>query len=299
MPLDLVLLAAGRGRRFGGFKQTAAVGPHDQALCEYTVFDAIEAGFERVVLVTSPESAAPMGAWAAERFGRAVPVVIAVQPPDGLPPDRNRPWGTGHAVLAAAPHVTGPFAIANADDHYGPWAFVVLARFLRKKALPDAADRPATWAMVGFPLLETLPASGAVSRALCVIGDDGLLTSLDEHTQVQRQHGAAAIIGEAAAPIPISPRALASMNAWAFTPAVFAELREGFAAFRGRDRHADDEFRLPTEVARAVAAGRATVRVLPGADEWFGLTHPDDVRFVRRRLAELTAAGRYPAQLWR
>ena len=179
MSLDLVLLAAGRGRRFGGFKQTAAVGPHDQALCEYTVFDALEAGFERVVLVTSPQSAAPMAAWAAERFGRAVPVVVAVQPADGLPAGRDRPWGTGHAVLAAAPHVSGPFAIANADDHYGPWAFVVLARFLRKKALPDAADRPATWAMVGFPLLETLPASGAVSRALCVIGDDGLLTSLD------------------------------------------------------------------------------------------------------------------------
>jgi hypothetical protein len=299
LPLDLVLLAAGRGRRFGGFKQTVAVGPHDQALCEYTVFDALEAGFERVVLVTSQNTADHMAAWAAERFGRAVPVVIAIQPPDGVPENRGRPWGTGHAVLAAAAHVDGPFAVANADDHYGPWAFVILARFLRKKAAADQPGHPATWAMVGFPLLETLPQSGAVSRAVCTIGEDHDLSSLGEHTQVLRHGDGAAILGPTGERTPIAAESLSSMNAWAFTPAVFGVLREGFAAFRRQDGHQQDEFRLPTAIAEAIAAGRATVRVLPGADEWFGLTHPDDVRFVRRRLAELTAAGRYPAKLWR
>lgn len=299
MPLDLLLLAAGRGRRFGGFKQTAAVGPHDQALCEYTVFDAIEAGFERVVMVTSADSAEQMAAWAAERFGRTVPVAIAIQPTDGVPAQRGRPWGTGHAVLAAADHVAGPFAVANADDHYGPWASVILARFLRKKAAADAPGLPATWAMVGFPLLETLPHSGAVSRAVCAIGEDHFLTGLGEHAQVLRHGAGAAVLDAAGEPTPIARESFASMNAWAFTPAVFGVLREGFAAFRRQDGHQQDEFRLPTAVAEAIAAGRATVRVLPGADEWFGLTHPQDVRFVRRRLAELTAAGRYPAKLWR
>jgi hypothetical protein len=298
LPLDLVLLAAGRGRRFGGFKQTAVVGPHGQALCEYTVFDAIEAGFERVVLVTSADTAEQMAAWAAARFGREVRVVIAIQPADGVP-DRGRPWGTGHAVLAAADHVSGPFAVANADDHYGPWAFVILTRFLRKKAMPDTAGRPATWAMVGFPLLETLPHTGAVSRAVCAIGDDHLLIGLGEHVQVLRHGSGAAILSASGERTPIVPESLSSMNAWAFTPAVFGVLREGFAAFRRQDGHAQDEFRLPTAIAEAIAAGRATVRVLPGADEWFGLTHPDDVRVVRRRLEELTAAGRYPAKLWR
>jgi hypothetical protein len=299
LPLDLVLLAAGRGRRFGGFKQTAAVGPHDQALCEYTVFDALEAGFERVVLVTSAESAEEMAAWAAERFGRRVPVAIAIQPADGVPEGRGRPWGTGHAVLAAAAAVDSPFAVANADDHYGPWAFVILARFLRKKAAADAPGLPATWAMVGFPLLETLPHVGAVSRAVCAIGEDHYLTGLGEHTRVQRLGAGAAVLSPTGDLVPIVAESLTSMNAWAFTPAVFGILREGFAAFRRQDGHQQDEFRLPTAIAEAIAAGRATVRVLPGADEWFGLTHPDDVRFVHRRLEELTAAGRYPAKLWR
>ncbi len=299
MPLDLVLLAAGRGRRFGGFKQTAAVGPHDQALCEYTVFDALEAGFDRVVLVTAADTADDMAAWAAARFGRTVPVVIAIQPEDGVPAHRGRPWGTGHAVLAAAGHVAGPFAVANADDHYGPWAFVILARFLRRKAVPDTPGLPATWAMVGFPLLETIPHTGAVSRAVCAIGEDHHLTGLGEHMQVLRHETGAAILSPTGERVPIAPESLASMNAWAFTPAVFGVLREGFAAFQRQDGHRQDEFRLPTAIAEAIAAGRATVRVLPGADEWFGLTHPDDVRFVRRRLAELTAAGRYPAKLWR
>jgi hypothetical protein len=299
LSLDLVLLAAGRGRRFGGFKQTAAVGPLDQALCEYTVFDAVEAGFERVVLITSAETAPEMAAWSAARFGCRVPVVIAIQADDGVPAGRGRPWGTGHAVLAAAAHVDGPFAVANADDHYGPWAFVILARFLRKRAQPDAPGRPATWAMVGFPLLETLPHAGVVSRAVCAIGEDHYLTGLGEHAQVQRDGHGAAILNPAGERVPIARESLASMNAWAFTPAVFDILREGFAQFRREDGHDRDEFRLPTAVAEAIVAGQASVRVLPGADEWFGLTHPDDVRFVRRRLADLTAAGRYPAKLWR
>ncbi len=293
MALDLVLLAAGRGRRFGGFKQTAPVGPRGQALCEYTIFDALLVGFDRVILVTSPELAPEFAPWAAARFGRHVPVHLAVQAPSGLPAGRVRPWGTGHAVLAAAEHVAGPFAVVNADDHYGVAAMASLARFLRRTP-PDASPG---WAMVGFSLVETLPPRGGVSRAICRT-DGPWLTALREHEEVARDaSGALSTLADGRLTA-LPPTTLVSMNAWAFLPDVFARLHDGFTRFRADASPEHDEYHLPTAVSACIAAGQTTVRVLPGADEWFGLTNPDDRFLVGRRLAELTAAGRYPEELW-
>jgi len=293
--LDLVLLAAGRSRRFGQRKQTAGAGPNGEALCEYTVFDALQAGFGRVVMVCAPDEADQLSAWTTDRFGRVVPVAIVVQSPDGLPAGRTRPWGTGHAALAVEGEVTGPFALLNADDHYGPDALASLARFLRRIASQSLLP---AWAMVGFPLRDTLPPRGAVSRAVGERDRHAYLRALRELPRVERRGARAVVLGPDGQEDLLPLDSLASLNAWGFTPALFPVLRAEFAVFRRDCDPERDEFHLPVAITAAVRTGRGSVRVLAGASEWFGLTHPEDLARVRRRILELIAAGSYPARLW-
>ena len=299
IPPTLLVLAAGVGSRFGGPKQLEPVGPGGATLMDYAVFDAVRSGFGKVVFVIRPDHAERFAAEVLPRFAGLVAVGTALQTP-AVPPGfsrpagRTKPWGTAHAVLAAAAAVHEPFAVVNADDFYGREAYAAIAAFLRA---PPAGEPPA-YALAGFPLARTVSAAGSVHRALCGVSPEGWLTSVTEvldivadapggfrgedHGTLRRFTG-----GE-----PVS------MNLWAFTPDVFPQLAAGFASFLGEaDGLERREFLIPTFVQQLLARGAARVRVLPTDSPWTGITHPADRPIVAARLRALVAAGAYPEDL--
>lgn len=263
----LVILAAGRGRRFGGDKQLAPVGPEGQPLPWYALRDAAAAGFHDAVLVVREGLEAT---FREELAGAPLPLRFAVQE-DRAP----TPWGTGHALLAAACEVTGSFMVVNADDYYGREAYRLIAGFL---ARPAAGPVP-EWALAAFPLKATLSPHGTVNRAVCRVDGEGWLLGLEER------------IGLAAERLDLPLDTPVSMNCWGFTPAAFELLAGRFRAFQETCRAAGEvrEFMLPAAVAEAVASGEARVRVLPAPGPWFGLTHPADLPNIRAHLAEREA----------
>lgn len=282
---DLVIMAGGRGRRFGGLKQLQPFGPGGQTIMDYTLHDARRAGVRRAVLVVAAEHEDPFRTRVVEPWVGRLEVVLAPQRLDDLPvlpvtgagpAARAKPWGTGQALWAARNAVHGPFLVANADDFYGREALARVAAFL--------AQGGDIFALQAYDLLTTLPGEGGYSRGFCQVGPDGLLGDITEHLDVR----------SANAP----PDQPVSMNLWGFTPAVFPLLEEGFQAFlaqRGHDPEA--EFYLPAAVQAGILQGRCRVRVLPPVGGWFGVTAPEDADPVRARLLRLHEEGIYPEDL--
>ena len=296
----LVVLAAGVGSRYGGLKQLDPVGPGGAALMDYTMYDALQSGFERVVLVIRRETEDEIRAHIEGGAARRLEVHFAHQELDRLPEgfavrgDRVKPWGTGHAVLMAAPYLDGPFVAANADDFYGRRAVAALARFLGD----TVGAEPPHWAMVGYRLGETLPASGPVSRALCVQDEDGWLLGLQEILAIERAGDSARWQMEGGA-TQIEPlTSLVSMNLWGFTDGLVGHLESGFRVFLEAGPGPKDEFYLPVAVGEAVRAGEARVKVLDEGGRWCGMTSPDDRATTAEVLRELVDAGEYPERLW-
>lgn len=298
----LVVLAAGMGSRYRGPKQLEPVGPGGATLMDYSIYDARRAGFQRVVVVVRPDVEKAFHMFVDQRYGVGGDAIIALQRLDDAPAGatgkgREKPWGTGHAVLAAEPHVTGPFAVVNADDFYGRDAFAIAAEFLRH---PIASGPPAAFANVTYSLAETLSSTGGVHRAVCRLSGDGWLETLEEIRDIRRgEDGAYVGIDPAGHPLRVGGDALVSMNLWAFTPAVFPLLRHGFAEFLRQDGAARREFLLPDEIRDAVARGRARVRVLRAKGRWLGITYAEDRTGVEAALREFVAAGEYPEHLWK
>jgi hypothetical protein len=300
MSLTLVVLAAGVGSRYGGPKQLDRVGPGGATLLDYAAFDARRAGFDRAVLVVREGMEAEVRAAAGDRIGRHMPVAYAVQGgalPRGLvpPPGRTKPWGTGHATLAAAPFVDGPFAVVNADDFYGRGSYRVLAEHLRR----PLDGPPAEFAIVGFPLATTTSPDGPVSRGVCAVDEAGFLVSIREVLKVERDGDDARGLDEAGAWQPIKGDTPVSLNFWGFSPALLPALDEGFGRFL--DRHAGStsaEYFLLSAVQSLVDAGKARVRVLGGGGPWGGLTYPGDRPRLAALVESLTARGEYPPSLW-
>jgi hypothetical protein len=308
MALTLVVLAAGLGTRFGGPKQLEPLGPASATLLDYSIYDARRAGFEKVVLVIRDDLEAAVRATIGARWGgggggggRAA-LVYARQRLDDvptgltLPPARTKPWGTGHAVLAAAPELNGPFAVVNADDFYGREAFAVAAKFL---AAGHAGESPGTFANVAYQLRDTLSAAGGVNRAVCRPDDDGWLETVEEVVDIRLLgDGAYAGTDPRGRPVRLAADALVSMNMWAFTPAVFTLLQRGFAEFLGQAAARRSEFLIPHAVRDGVRRGEARVRLLGTRGRWLGVTYPDDRARVEAALRQLVAAGEYPERLW-
>jgi len=298
---QLMILAAGRGRRYGGLKQLEPVGPGNQAILDYTIYDARRGGFGGVVLIVSEESDGPMRAAAAERFGRHLPVDFVEQRIEDLPAGtmvpagRAKPWGTGHAVWAARDLVDRPFGVVNADDLYGAGALAAMGRFLA-----NAGTASTDWAMVGYRLADTLPAEeGSVSRALCLGDRQGRLTAIKEISEIARAGDGGEYVDGTGKTRRVDGDALVSMNIWGFTPAVFPLLGRGITAFLERTSGAGGaEYYLSNEVDRWVGDGAARVELLGGAGPWCGITNPEDRDLVRKRLGRLTADGVYPEELW-
>jgi len=288
------------GSRYGGTKQLEAVGPDGATLMEYSLYDALRAGFGDAVFVIREDMAEPFATHAAARFGRRVAWRTVIQRladvPAGvtIPTGRAKPWGTAHAVLAAAGHVRGPFAVLNADDFYGAEAFTALARFFRE----HAHDRPPSWAIVGYRLRDTLSEAGVVNRGVCRIGAANWLESVEEVVGLEPAPDGRYVGWGESGPLRLDGDALVSMNLWGFTPAVIDVLREGFVEFFRSPGAEHGEFLLPTVFRRAVRRGECRVRVLDPASPWFGMTHPADRPRVETALRQLVATGQYPERLW-
>lgn len=289
MTPTLVVLAAGLGSRFGGAKQLAPLGPGGATLLEYALFDAARAGFGRALLLTSGTLEADVRALADARLRRHLPVDIALQEMTAAgapaPPGRTAPWGTAHAVLAVAPRVDGQFAVINADDFYGADAYALLASGL-------AAD-PASDAVVGYRLGDTLSAEGGVNRGVIVAGPDGRLEDIEEVLDLEQADGLRAVGRAPSGPRFVPLDTLVSMNMWGFGAGIAEVLAEEFTQWLADADPMRDEYPLPSAMRRAVRRHGRTVRVLGPASGWLGVTHAGDADQARRALAARRHA--YPA----
>ena len=301
MSLTLLVLAAGMGSRYGGLKQIDPVGPGGETLLDYSVYDAVRAGFDRVVFIVRGDMEQDFRAAVGSRIERRVAVEYCRQEMEmvpgwfSIPPERRKPWGTGHAVLAARDAIGGNFAAVNADDFYGAGSYRKLAGHLQQ-----AADgRRGDYGMVGFRLRETLSDHGTVARGVCR-SRQGLLEQVVELTRIARSGDGAVHTDPQGRARNLSGDELVSMNMWGFTPSIFEHLERAFARFlRERGREDGAEFMIPTLVNDLVAAGQAKVRVLRSSDSWFGVTYREDRERVTSQIRDLVRRGSYPAPLWR
>jgi NDP-sugar pyrophosphorylase family protein len=291
----LLVLAAGMGSRYGGLKQIDPVGPSGETVLDYAVFDALRAGFGRVVFVIRRDFEELFRTQIGARYTGKIAVDYVFQSIDALPPGhtppagREKPWGTGHAVWCARDAVKENFAVINADDFYGADSFNRLAAFLT--AAPAKSAAADEFAIVGFRMANTLSENGAVSRGVCATDGAGHLASIVE------THGITA--AEVGPGKKFSGDTIVSMNCWGFTPALFAGLDAQFREFlAARGAEPKSEFYLPGSVSTMIGRGEATVRVLPTDSAWFGVTYREDKPRVQAALLELVQAGRYPARLW-
>jgi hypothetical protein len=283
--MTLVVMAAGRGSRFGGMKQVAEMGPSGEALLDYTVYDALRCGFDRAVFVVSEASADAVEAHVGRGIGRHVQVGYALQKTEG----RAKPWGTGHAVLTACDEVDGPFGVANADDFYGLGSFELLGREL---AADDNDD-----VLVAFRLRESLSANGGVSRGVCTVAD-GMLDSITElHDVAAAGDGDGGVSNREG--VTLTGDELISTNLWGFQPSFRHVLAEEFDAFLlAHHGDADAEFLIGDAVAALPNYGGERVRVVPTPEPFLGVTYPGDAPGVRAEIARLVSTGRYAARLW-
>lgn len=294
MQLTLVVLAAGMGSRYGGLKQVDPMGPSGETVLDYSVHDAVRAGFDRVLFIIRRDFEAEFRAAVGARFAGRARVDYVFQAldalPEGhvLPAGRVKPWGTGHAVWCAREALDGPFAVVNADDFYGAGSFSRLGAFLRAAAAAKAGAPE--YAMVGFRLANTLSEHGAVSRGVCAVGAGGVLSGIEEHTGI--------LASEVGAGRKYNSDTIVSMNCWGFTadflPRLDARWREFLAAHGTSEK---TEFYLPFAVNDLLRSGAVRVRVLPTDDQWFGVTYREDKPRVQAAIRALVDAGAYPSPL--
>ncbi len=304
MKTTLVIMAAGIGSRFGGgIKQLAAVGPNGEIIMDYSIHDAIEAGFDKIVFIIRHDIEQAFREAIGDRIericaGLGVELGYAFQELDALPagvalPEgRTKPWGTGQAVLACKDQLDGPFAVINADDYYGKEAFVQLYNFLQNY---DPA-RPGELCMAGFVLKNTLSDNGAVTRGICRMDENACLTGVDETSGIEKTaDGGAAVAGA-----PIDAESLVSMNMWGLTPGFVGMLEQGFVEFFGTiaGNEMKAEYLLPIFIDELLKAGKVTVKVLPTHDRWFGVTYQEDKPVVIESFARLIEAGVYRKDLF-
>jgi len=295
--LPLVVLAAGLSKRYGRLKQLERVGPNDEAIMDYNVYDALRAGFDEVVYIVRPEILDDVKRHVQRVLGEAVPTRFVLQElhslPEGFraPADRAKPWGTAHAVMCAATEVEGPFVVCNADDLYGPEAFRQLHDFLQEPG-------PAEGALIGYPLRDTLAGGGGVARGLCHVGKDGWLEHVIEIGQIRR--AAAWIVGIEGenTPIDLTGDEMVSMNLWALSPPMVRGITRQFGHFLQHwGAHPGKEFFLSSAINAHVQTYAARVKVLGSREPWLGITYAEDRDRFLQALEERIEAGVYPRDL--
>ncbi len=287
------------GSRYGGLKQVDALGPNDEALIEFSIFDAIRAGFGKVVFVIRKDIEDVFKEKFSNKFDDQIAVHYVFQemdtPIDGVEsfPHREKPWGTAHAVLVAAPVIQEPFAVINADDYYGVSSFQSMSDFLSEACQPDL------YAMIGYVLNNTLSDHGAVNRGVAEMDDQHNLTEVVERLKIRRENGKIVFKDEQGQQQTLAPDNLVSMNFWGFHPAIFEHLRNDFVQFvKDNWDHPRAEFFIPLPVSRLIEEGIAKVRVIPSDELWYGVTYQEDKAIVKEAFQKLVEKGVYPEKLW-
>ena len=295
----LLILAAGIGSRYGGLKQVDGMGPGGEAILEYSIYDALRAGFGKVVFVIRREIEAAFHEKVGSKIVPHIPVQYAFQEIDTAlewlpaPPHREKPWGTGHAILAAKEYLTEPFVAINADDFYGADAFQAIGDFLRTDCSPEE------YGMVAYQLGLTLSENGAVSRGVCFVNDTGYLSEVTERTQIERFAEGIAYVDEAGTHHHLPDATPVSMNFWGFHPTVLAEIETQFRAFvlANLDKP-KAEFYIPKVINTLIENDKVKLKVLYSDSQWYGVTYPEDKQTVQAALSAMAEKGVYKTGLF-
>ena len=299
----LVILAAGMGSRYGGLKQIDPVDDQGNKIIDFSIYDAMRAGFEKVIFIIKKENEEDFRTLVGNAISKHMEVEYVFQDlnkvPEGfvIPQDRVKPWGTAHAILCCKDVIKEPFAVINADDYYGRSAFQTLFDYLTT----HEDDEKYRYAMVGYELGNTLTENGSVARGCCVTDDNNFLVTIAERTQIEKRDQGAAYSEDGVNFTPIDIKTPVSMNMWGFTPSVLVEMEQAVTHFFETEVEKNplkSECFLPIEIDKLLKREVATVEVLRSFDKWFGVTYKEDKPFVVESIAELKRQGVYPSQLW-
>lgn len=302
---SLVIMAAGIGSRFGGgIKQLEPVGPSGEIIMDYSIHDALEAGFNKIVFIIRKDLEEDFKEIIGKRIEKIAPVAYAYQElddlPDGFckPEGRTKPWGTGQAILCARDVIGEPFVVINADDYYGKEGFVKIHEYLVHEM--DGAAKPYDICMGGFILGNTLSENGGVTRGVCQVDENGILKEVTETYEIKRHAGEAYGRNEAGEPVTVPLAQNVSMNMWGLSPEFLMELEKGFPEFLKALKPGDmkSEYLLPKIIDRLVQSGQARVRVLETKDKWFGVTYKEDKPAVAAAIKKLISEGVYKTPLF-
>jgi len=299
MKPTLVIMAAGMASRYGSMKQIQQFGPSGETIMDYSIFDAIRAGFGKVVFIIRRDFAEDFKNIFEPKLKGRIETEYVFQDMDAYldgyqaPEERKKPWGTSHAILCAQTAVTGPFAVINADDFYGADGFVKAAEFLNGECRPDL------YALVGYQLNKTLSENGSVSRGVCQVDGERNLVAINERLKIYRKDGPMVSEEPDGSFFPLEEHTRASMNFWCFHPSLFPFLQEEFKTFlqqQGQDPKA--EFLIPYSCDRFIKTGKGNIRVLETSAEWFGVTYKEDAPVVTASVKRQVDSGAYPGNLW-
>ena len=296
---SLLVLAAGMGSRYGGLKQIDPIGPNGEAIIEYSMHDAIKAGFGKIVFVIRQSFEQAFKDMIGNKLDGLCEVQYVYQELDKslgdfeLPANRQKPWGTGHAILVAAGVINEPFAVINADDFYGGYSYKAIAEYLSNTAGEN------DYCMVGYTLSNTLSENGSVARGVCQCDENDNLLNVEEHTNILEKDGSLTGTDNAGKPKTLTGQEIVSMNLWGFGPSIFDHLKTRFAEFLAADGNEEkSEFYIPFVVDDLITQSVAKVKVLKSEASWFGVTYPDDKPTVVAQVADLVKNGLYPNNLW-
>ena len=299
MKPTLFILAAGMGSRYGGLKQLDGLGPNGETIMDYSVFDAMRAGFGKVVFVIRKDFEEDFRNIVLSKYADHVQCEVCFQGIDNLPegftrnPERTKPWGTNHAVLMAKDLIKEPFMVINADDFYGKESFEVMAKFLL-----DVNGQEGKYCMAGYRVGNTLSEHGTVSRGVCATDKMGFLTDVVERTAIENKNGHV-VYQDNGVDVEIPFETPVSMNMWGFTHEYFTYAEEAFKAFLTENsQELKAEFYIPTLVNDMIKSGKATCQVLDTTAKWFGVTYADDRQMVVDKIQALVDAGVYPNKLF-
>ncbi len=299
--MTLVILAAGMGSRYGGLKQIDPITDNDEFIIDFSIFDAVRAGFDKVVFIIKEENFAAFRDTVGARVEPYVKVEYAFQEIDKLPcgfsvPEgRVKPWGTSHALLCAREFVDDNFAVINADDFYGRDAFAKLAEHLKSIKTTDT-----NYCMIGYILRNTLTENGTVSRGKCITDENGMLDSITELTKIKTDGSDALYLNDNEEWEALSGDTIVSMNCWGLTPEIFPKLQDGFAKFLSGEsgKALKSEYYLPGAIDDMMHAGECDVKVISTTAAWYGVTYSEDKPAVKASLRALMESGEYPKKLW-
>jgi len=299
MKPTLLILAAGMASRYGSMKQIQSFGPSEETIMDYSIYDAIRSGFEKIVFIIRKDFATEFKNIFEPKWGKQVETAYVYQEMESFlngyiaPANRSKPWGTAHAVLCAKPVIQDPFAVINADDFYGRDAFEKAYVFLTNTC------NPTTYSIIGYDLAKTLSENGSVSRGVCEVDAGNNLVSIHERTKIYRNAEGQITYEEGGNTFQVSDNAKVSMNFWCFEPAVFSFIEKIFREFLAKSgQDIKSEFFIPIIGDRFIHEGRGQIKIIPTAASWFGVTYKEDAPSVQQSINQLVKSGAYPNKLY-